>query len=311
MSDLTTRFQGLKGAHKRGYTADALKKDDTPLDIPELQNENNNKTVEELLAELGPDDTWTFGKDEDIEINTLLKNAHGALSNGAAKEEDTTPATSAHQDTDTAQTDVISISVERPISPPEPDSDISSPASPSSEPKLIDLDTEAELTLRRLLDEIALDPSPSMVLSQAADDDDPPPPYHGRGSPLNDAVDDALARRFVNLSVPQTRTSTHLLSDDEGDDGLNLPSVPTTIRKPGSSVKAAAAAPTDETETWCIICFVDAQVKCLGCDGDLYCTKCWMEGHRGEDAGFEEKRHRAVAFVNGGELKKARRLVGA
>jgi hypothetical protein len=29
-----------------------------------------------------------------------------------------------------------------------------------------------------------------------------------------------------------------------------------------------------------------------------------MEGHRGEGAGMEERRHRAVEFVKGGERKK-------
>ena len=41
-----------------------------------------------------------------------------------------------------------------------------------------------------------------------------------------------------------------------------------------------------------------------------------MEGHKGPDAGLEERGHRAVAYVKGGGLKKetkkaARRLVGA
>jgi hypothetical protein len=286
-----------------------LKKDGTSLDIPELQNENNDKTVEELLVELGPNDSWALGKDEDIEINALLKDAHSALKNGAAKEEDTA---AAQEDTDTAQADAT------PTIQPEADSETSASPSPHASPKPLDLDTEAELTLQRLLDEIAIDPSPSTLLSQVADDYehekdlDPPPPYHA--GPALDSVDDALARRFASLSVPQTQAATLVRTTDEDDDGLNLPSVPTTIQphhKPGNSVKAAAAASTDETETWCIICLVDAQVKCLGCDGDLYCTDCWMEGHRGEDAGFEERGHRAVTFVKGGGLKKVRRLVGA
>lgn len=304
-SDLTARFQGLKAAHNRGYTADALRKDGTPLHIPELQNENNDKTVEELLAELGPDDPWALGKDEDIEINSLLKDARSALKTGAAKEEETAVA---HQNTYTAQADVT------PAIQTEPDSDNSPSSSPDANSKPLDLDTEAELTLQRLLDEIALDPSPSTILSQAVNDQvhvtelDPPPPYHA--GPALDSVDDALARRFASLSVPETQAATSTRSDED-DDGLNLPTVPTTIqphRTSGSSVNAAAA---DETEIWCIICLADAQVKCLGCDSDLYCTKCWMEGHRGKDAGFEERGHRAVTFMKGGGLKKARRLVGA
>ena len=299
-----------------------MQKDGTPLDIPELQNENNDKTVEELLAELRSDDEWALRKDEDIEINALLKDAKGALRDGTPKEEDTAASAAAHKDTGAARADSTPAhAVDLSAFQPESDSDTSAPPSPNSQPKTLDLDTEAELTLQRLLDEIALDPTPSTLASQAAGeperepdhdlDLDPPPPYHA-GSCLDEAVDDALARRFASLSVPQTHTNT----TDEEDDGLNLPSVPTTIRanaQTSNSTAKAAPAPPDETETWCIICLADAQVKCVGCDGELYCTKCWMEGHRGDDAGFEERGHRAVAFVKGVGLKKGkvRRLVGA
>jgi hypothetical protein len=334
-SDLTTRFQSLKGAHNRGYTEDALRKDGTPLDIPELQNEDNNKTVEDLLAELGPDEEWALGKNEDIEINALLKSAHSALKDADPEADKTAPAAEP-QNTGTAQADptrtdthTIDLSAFQ-SSPPHS----SSTSSPISKPKDLDLDAEAELTLQRLLDEIALDPSPSTLASQADGDHeaglelpstrnlapsqeepelDPPPPYCA-GSCVDEAVDDVLARRFASLSVPSTDTRAPEEQDD--DDALHLPSVPTSIKAVNktSNTVTASTSPIDETETWCIICLDDAQVKCLGCDGELYCTKCWMEGHKGPDAGFEERGHRAVAYVKGGGLKKekkARRLVGA
>jgi len=34
---------------------------------------------------------------------------------------------------------------------------------------------------------------------------------------------------------------------------------------------------------WCVICNEDASVRCLGCDGDLYCSACYKEFHVGED----------------------------
>eukprot|EP01137_Pigoraptor_chileana_P007028 Opistho-2@52017 len=44
---------------------------------------------------------------------------------------------------------------------------------------------------------------------------------------------------------------------------------------------------------WCCICNDDADVVCDGCDGDLYCKGCFVEGHRGDP---EMKTHRMRPF---------------
>ena len=45
----------------------------------------------------------------------------------------------------------------------------------------------------------------------------------------------------------------------------------------------------DEEELpWCELCNDDAQLRCMECDGDLYCRRCWKETHREPDL----KRHR-------------------
>jgi len=67
---------------------------------------------------------------------------------------------------------------------------------------------------------------------------------------------------------------------------------------------AETEADIDPTEDWCIICYDDATVQCLGCDGDLYCTKCWKEGHTGPDVGLEERRHKALAYNKSTKKKK-------
>ncbi|KAI9648247.1 hypothetical protein NHQ30_002879 [Ciborinia camelliae] len=79
-------------------------------------------------------------------------------------------------------------------------------------------------------------------------------------------------------------------------DPLGLPSAPTT--KPVDKQLAEESAKTalkkytdEEMDTWCIICQDDATVACVGCEGDLYCARCWKEGHMGSDAGLEFKRH--------------------
>ena len=39
---------------------------------------------------------------------------------------------------------------------------------------------------------------------------------------------------------------------------------------------------------WCELCNEDAQLRCIDCDRDLYCRRCWKETHKDS----EMKRHR-------------------
>lgn len=101
-----------------------------------------------------------------------------------------------------------------------------------------------------------------------------------------------------------------------------FPSVPTTAptkkgelgpppRAPGQgwNIPGFNDARDEDLDSWCStssrsvggrkltsgICNKDAQVKCLGCEGDLYCRECWDEGH-GPGPG-KEKGHKALKFT--------------
>ncbi|KAF2634958.1 hypothetical protein P280DRAFT_207003 [Massarina eburnea CBS 473.64] len=102
------------------------------------------------------------------------------------------------------------------------------------------------------------------------------------------AIEDALTARLAALSAPSSSQT----------DSLGLPSAPSFSpeKKPPKVHASIAKAVDDEIDTWCIICNDDATLKCIGCDNDLYCHNCWMEGHRGESAGLEERRHKAVLY---------------
>jgi len=64
----------------------------------------------------------------------------------------------------------------------------------------------------------------------------------------------------------------------------------------------------NDVENWCIICCDDASLKCLDCDGDLYCHGCWTEGHIGIDAPRELKTHRAVIYRRSRKESHRRRV---
>ncbi|KAL7423260.1 Abscission/NoCut checkpoint regulator [Cryptotrichosporon argae] len=126
-----------------------------------------------------------------------------------------------------------------------------------------------------------------------------------------DAAEAALAASLVFPAIP-----THAPPDDNGADddktqarmaalmGLQGPSMfPATPsgaprprteadrREPGQGfhIPCYEDARDNHLESWCCICNKDAELKCAGCDGDLYCLECWREGHAHE-------RHRVERF---------------
>ncbi|KAF7446343.1 hypothetical protein Ptr902_09380 [Pyrenophora tritici-repentis] len=107
------------------------------------------------------------------------------------------------------------------------------------------------------------------------------------------AFEDDFTARLAALSAPRI-------------DSLGLPSAPSFAPRNKPPVSTNLQKNIDEEiDTWCIICQDDATLKCLGCDDDLYCQNCWMEGHRGEAAGLEEKTHKAVLYVKKKKQKTA------
>lgn len=44
--------------------------------------------------------------------------------------------------------------------------------------------------------------------------------------------------------------------------------------------------------SFCVICFTQATTRCLDCDGDLYCSKCFTEIHRD----WSETHHKSIPY---------------
>ncbi|KAL8822749.1 MAG: hypothetical protein Q9191_006523 [Dirinaria sp. TL-2023a] len=111
-----------------------------------------------------------------------------------------------------------------------------------------------------------------------------------------------LEEHDTPFSFPKAPT-THLSDSPRTSIDDIFPPAPTAAPRAAAPPAAAARKKqnhptfTDaEIDSWCIICLADATVRCLGCAGDLYCNVCWKEGHTGLDAGYEERRHKAIGL---------------
>ena len=242
--DLIARFQRIHGKN----AASTLEQANT---APDDGDAPPSPTIEELLAELGPEDQWTVESTDLREAYELLAEAKRAL-----PEQETLVQESERQ----SPASVTGETLNPPTAPPEHDQDE---------------DAEANASLQRILDELEFEKQqePASSASPQRHDSEPPtipsPPLDSFASP-------------VFPSTPETPLHT-----------LNLPSTPTTTPSAGKvRPKPKPQGFTDEEiDSWCIICYANASVKCFGCDGDLYCWGCWREGHVGPDVGLEEKGH--------------------
>lgn len=160
---------------------------------------------------------------------------------------------------------------------------------------------EAQDIVARMLDEVnheranePTDPASTDLEDKNTDEEE----EIGHGSSLNLPSTPStvpLPRRQKSEEF-ETNISSRMAALNAPSNPLGLPAAPTfkPIHKPIATIQKKFT--DEEIDTWCIICQDDATIKCVGCDGDLYCAGCWREGHTGSEVGREERGHRWVKF---------------
>ena len=249
--DLIARFQRIHGQNAASTlekpSADAAPNDGEGPPSP---------TIEELLAELGPEDQWTVDSTDLKEAHDLLAEAKHALP---------------EQETPTKKP-------EHPSSASVTEERLNNPTAPPTEEQ--DEDAEANTSLQRILDELELEKAEEPASSAS-------PQQHDTEQP---ALPSSPPDTFSSLVFPSTpSTPLHDLNLPS-----TPTAAPSSARKVASKPKPKPKPQgftDEEIDSWCIICCANASVKCFGCDDDLYCWGCWREGHVGPEVGMEEKRH--------------------
>jgi hypothetical protein len=126
----------------------------------------------------------------------------------------------------------------------------------------------------------------------------------GAGAPLQ-------SRKSLDFENDITTRMAALkgLGSGNDTDPFGLPSAPTfqpsDLPVRGLAGKPARGYTDDDQKTWCVVCLEDATIRCIGCDDDVYCARCWKDMHVGPSAGYEERGHQWVTFARhsrGGEI---------
>lgn len=257
-------------------------------------NVEDERSLDELLGELSIDhegeQSWQMNKEEEQDARKAMRQANEALEEKARKDRET-----AEEDEKGARGE----------------SNVTDGETGDGDGKDRDgEDDEAAEYIEKALAEASLDERAAISSSSRASS-------HSSAGWTSDEYRRMMhCRRASNesddMALPAAPTSAPStpLAHRKSEDTTLLPSAPTF--HPASlspSPKSAHSGYTnDEIETWCIICSDDATLSCVQCDGELYCERCWLEGHRGVSAGSEERSHKARAFDKD---KKKRKDVAA
>ncbi|OQN97197.1 hypothetical protein B0A48_16738 [Cryoendolithus antarcticus] len=266
----SAEFLHTSSASDPAHAADRLTpqtRDDVATDPnTNWQHGDNDQSIDDLLAELETNEQATLDPDDPDDVAKLLREASLALPTNDES-------TSTPHPTDGINTGPSNIAVDRETDDPEAeDREDDGAADDYVQRLLAELEVESKYPETPLISQKSREAS----VPNANDDQPPSPPSY---------EDSELQARFNSLS-------------------LDLPSTPSSApvakpKKPTPKPKSGAPKYTDEDiDSWCCICNEDGQVRCLGCEGDVYCQKCWGEGH-GTGVG-QERGHKAVVFVRKG-----------
>lgn len=283
-------------------------------------NTEDERSLEELLGELGPREDWDIDHKDEKDVGKLMRDIKTILPEVQKSRQQERKEKEGLTDWENVEVEIGTNGVK--VGREEDDEE---QAAEDEDGKKRNEDDEADDIIARVMAELEI--------SKKYDPRSPPPEDDKRSDSGNHKADEQNDRPKAEtgytdeLSLPSAPTSlpqddldrTQAIEDaltarlaalsspsPSQTDALGLPSAPSfsPAKKPTNIQSSIAKKLDDEIETWCIICSDDATLRCLGCDGDLYCRKCWMDGHRGESAGFEERRHRAEEFVKGGKRRK-------
>ncbi|KAI0007628.1 hypothetical protein F4779DRAFT_591196 [Xylariaceae sp. FL0662B] len=299
-----------KGSLDTGIGAPKVPTDYTPDDIDPLLH-TDDQTLEELLADLESDQQWlnevAAEEEEHQRVSALLeelgkdsKAEPNRESNETIKVDhdvDESSSDDSEGDRMTREADSILTQVddetewEKANEPPQPEHASPSPAHEAN-PKSPGDAANQPLTSKGASesDPFSLPTVPSDLQDQAD---------LSESSQEEADFEAFMASRMAALKVSTPPGPTLPSAPTTEVDALGLPVVPTfaPADRPAPGLVKRVGYTDEDQKTWCIVCLEDGAIRCLGCDGDVYCARCWKEMHVGPRAGYDERGHRWETFT--------------
>ncbi|KAH7313573.1 hypothetical protein B0I35DRAFT_275885 [Stachybotrys elegans] len=173
---------------------------------------------------------------------------------------------------------------------------------------------EVDSVIARFQDEVELDKA------LARDSPDTPPTLQddAASEPVDSLTLPSVPSDPTDLpSVPQSSSlddiTARLAALRASSSSPSLPSVPTSkpSGKPVNRLTSRTNYTDDDVDSWCTVCLEDATLRCLGCDGDPYCVRCWREMHVGPAAAFDDRSHKAMQFNRDTKKEEKKVALGA
>lgn len=286
----------------QGYNEKAVA--ESEADESSAYNEEDDRTLDELLADIAATDDVKLDPTDPRHVQQLLGEARDAIgATGAERggEEQ------GGEDEDEARRDLdIEIEVQRAGSAVKDGGTGGDDKEGENAEREEDVKDEeaADEYIQQVLAGLALEENdqPAEAEDEERDDHNDDRESDGEGHEGDEVAGLSLPSAPTELPPPSQTTG----GDDEDAlsarfASLGLPSAPSFV--PGkkairvSKTKPKSNLPTytdEDIDSWCCICNEDATVRCLGCDGDLYCQSCWRDGH-GAGPG-QERGHKAVLY---------------
>ncbi|KZF26116.1 hypothetical protein L228DRAFT_264542 [Xylona heveae TC161] len=295
--DLSSRFLRLSNNGSTSTSAAGTRHAGQPNKVPDDSFSGNQgydpedeRTLEELLEDLGPEEQWQLDPAEEKNIQNLLTEAEAALPKADAEVSKYDQGAEHEEPANQTATDTGRRTLHMP--PPPLD-----PRHPTE-------DEEAAEYVAKVFAELETEKVDEEADTGNNNNDSVLPAAARTESSWNKGGIEQPSERDEFMKLPVVPTALPEARDDLAArlQSLGLPSAPKfhPAQKPPKILKKTNALPqyTDEDiESWCVICNEDATIRCLGCDGDLYCKSCWQEGHSGPDAGFDERHHKWTKYA--------------